>query len=92
MMHFTTIWLLGVVVVLGPLAMFTYTEMSWQAFIMLYLIALDRQDLYALIEPAQKLPGLECKNYTSNNDFAALFFEKRNGLPPHLCRLHCHHR
>ena len=34
---FTMNWLLGVVVVLGPSAMFTFTEMSWQAFIVLFI-------------------------------------------------------
>ena len=34
-LHFTTNWLLGVAVVLGPADMFTFTEMSRRAFIVL---------------------------------------------------------
>ena len=44
-LHFTTNWLLGVVVVLGPSAMFTFTERSWQALIAFFyrslLIGID---------------------------------------------------
>ena len=67
-LHFTTNWLLGVAVVLGPSAMFVFTEMSWQALIALF-IGCSWQALMNPYALAQKLPGPERENYTSNNDY-----------------------
>ena len=78
-LHFTTNWLLGVAVVLGPSAMFTFTEMSWQALIALFIGCSWQalMDLYALkraSSEATRFPN--ARTYTSNNDFPALFFRE----------------
>ena len=105
-LHFTTNWLLGVAVVLGPSAMFTFTFLQpvvlctesvrclWLHFLLVTLDTLTGIDgpVHFKTNQLRSYWVPERENYTSEQWLHCSLFFLRSGMALHLLRLHCHHR